>query len=184
VREVRSEYRINVVSQNGFPPVSDPDGLVVFDGVNFVDSSHTAVVYVTEDNNGPFNFGYACDVEEPEYQGCTPGYWRNHTKAWSVTGYATSTPVGNVFVGSLFGNSTLIQAIKFGGGGGISGAQKILLRASVAALLNAADPAVTYPLKVSQVISLVNTALASGNRDVILTLATDLDVLNNAGCPK
>lgn len=169
------EYRIDVTPLPGVAAVYDWDGIL---------TPHSVVVIADEVATTSYNFGYACQVEEPEYQGCTPGYWKNHTSAWSVTGYSTSTLVGDVFVGSLYSGSTLGQAIEFGGGSGVAGAQKILLRASVAALLNAADPAVMYPLTVSEVVELVNTALASGNRDVILTLATDLDEMNNAGCPK
>jgi len=58
------------------------------------------------------------------------------------------------------------------------------LRAAVAALLNSSNPSVNYPLTTSQVISQVNAALATGDRNTILTLATKLDNANNAGgCP-
>jgi hypothetical protein len=78
---------------------------------------------------------------------------------------------------------TLLQGLQFGGGPGIEGAQQILLRAAVAALLNAASGGVTYPLSVADVISQVNAALASGNRQIMLALAGRLDTLNNLGCP-
>ncbi len=63
------------------------------------------------------------------------------------------------------------------------GAESILLRAAVAALLNAADPLISYPLSTSQVIAQVNTAIASGDRSTILALASTLDADNNLGCP-
>jgi hypothetical protein len=42
---------------------------------------------------------------------------------------------------------------------------------------------VTYPLSTAGVIDQVNAALASGNRNTMLQLAGELDVLNNLGCP-
>jgi hypothetical protein len=50
-------------------------------------------------------------------------------------------------------------------------------------LLNAAALPGHFPLTTGQVISQINSALASGNRDTILNLASHLDQLNNAGCP-
>ena len=76
-----------------------------------------------------------------------------------------------------------MQALNFGGGSGNCGAAQILLRASVAALLNAADGDIAYPMDVGEVISAVNAALASCNRTCILALATELDMYNNYGCP-
>jgi hypothetical protein len=80
-------------------------------------------------------------------------------------------------------DDTLLDALNYGGGPETTGAARILLRAAVAALLNAAQPDVDYQLTVAQVISQVNTALASGNRNTMLNLASQLDRYNNAGCP-
>jgi hypothetical protein len=121
-------------------------------------------------------------------QGCTPGYWKNHTGSWPPTGYSTGQKVGNVFAAvntsypSLV-NATLLQALGFGGGPGSQGAAEILLRAGVAGLLNAAHPDVAYPRTEASVITDVNNALASGNRDTMLALAALLDADNNRGCP-
>jgi hypothetical protein len=120
-------------------------------------------------------------------QGCTPGYWKNHTSRWSGTGYTTSTTIGSVFTLpsslSSFSSMTFIQALEGGGGSGLSGATKILLRAAVAALLNAANTNVDYPRTTEEIIEDVNAALASEDRDTILELAADLDEDNNLGCP-
>jgi hypothetical protein len=80
-------------------------------------------------------------------------------------------------------NDTLLQALNYGGGPGVLGASRILLRAGVAALLNAASPDVAYSLTTAQVIAQVNGALASGDRATILSVASLLDTANNAGCP-
>jgi hypothetical protein len=51
----------------------------------------------------------------------------------------------------------------------------------ISALLNACS--VSYPLSTAQIISEVNTALASCNRSTVLTEAGRLDGFNNLGCP-
>lgn len=116
-------------------------------------------------------------------QGCTPGYWKNHLSAW--TGYSPSQTVSSVFTSapSSLGSATLLQALSFRGGSTLDEARQILLRAAVAALLNASHPDVSYELTEAQVISQVNAALASTDRSTILALASRLDGYNNAGCP-
>jgi hypothetical protein len=73
--------------------------------------------------------------------------------------------------------------MSFKGGSTTTAAARILLRAAVPALLNAAHPDVDYSLTTAQIIARVNAALASGNRNTILTLASQLDRYNNYGCP-
>ncbi len=120
-------------------------------------------------------------------QGCTPGYWKNHTDSWPPTGYTTQQAVLTVFSEAwrypAQGQSALHQALGFGGGPGVEGAAEILLRAAVAAALNAAHPGVAYPRLAGEVIADVNDALLSGNRDTMLALAAALDADNNRGCP-
>ena len=65
------------------------------------------------------------------------------------------------------------------------GAKRILLRAAVAALLNASfhetmghDPHLYYPYLSGEIIDLVNDAL-SGSRSEMLELAEHLDEINN-----
>lgn len=118
-------------------------------------------------------------------QGCTPGYWKQtqHFDSWKI--YSPSQLVSSVFTVpsqlSGLGSVTLVGALSFQGGPGVNGAAQILLRAAVSALLNSTS--VNYPLSTAQVISQVNTALASLNRDTMLALATTLDNDNNLGCP-
>lgn len=118
-------------------------------------------------------------------EGCTPGYWKNHTASWeefSPTAKAKSMfyASGVNYAGS---QGTLLQGLQGGGGSGVSGAQAILLRAAIAAVLNAAHDSIGYPLTRPQFVGDVNAALASGNRQRMLDLATRLDRLNNLGCP-
>ena len=119
-------------------------------------------------------------------QGCTPGYWKNHTDSWAPSGFTTGQTLESVFdVPDSLGmdNVTLHEALQGGGGPGVAGAAKILLRAGTAALLNAAHPGVATVDSASSIISQVNAALASNSRDTMLALASDLDTANNAGCP-
>lgn len=121
----------------------------------------------------------------PGDEGCTPGYWKNHLSSWAATGFSTSQTLEDVFdVPDEFGldNRTLLQALNFQGGTGRLGSARILLRAAVAAILNAAHPDVAYPLDVSGIVSAVNTAL-TGSRAAMLTLKNTLDANNNLGCP-
>ncbi|HEY3058542.1 MAG TPA: hypothetical protein VGL99_06160 [Chloroflexota bacterium] len=122
----------------------------------------------------------------PGNEGCTPGFWKasQHFDSW--VGFRTTQTLESVFdVPNAFGvdNATLLEALDFEGGSSLSDAARILLRAAVAAVLNAASPTVDYPLSVTNVTTQVNAALASGDRDTILNLASRLDNLNNLGCP-
>jgi hypothetical protein len=122
----------------------------------------------------------------PGDEGCTPGFWKQDQHFDSWTGFSPSDTLESVFdVPDSLGldSTTLLQALNFGGGPGVQGGAEILLRAGVAALLNAASPDVDYPLTTAEVITAVNAALASGDRDTMLDLAAELDANNNLACP-
>lgn len=122
-------------------------------------------------------------------QGCTPGYWKNHTDNWEE--YGPHTTIGSQFLLppslSSFGSVTFLGALQGGGGPGVPGAAKILLRAAVAAYLNAAHEGLGYPYRrfddPFDIHARVDAALASGDRDTMLALADTLDRANNLGCP-
>jgi hypothetical protein len=121
----------------------------------------------------------------PGDEGCSHGFWKNHTNRWPSP-YTQSTTLGSVFTfpagANQLASSTFAQALSFGGGPGITGAQQNLFRQAVAALLNAASPDVNYPLTVAEVVAQVNAALASNDRQTILNLAGTLDRFNNLRC--
>jgi hypothetical protein len=104
------------------------------------------------------------------------------------TGYSPSQTIEDVFdvpnsnCSTTPDNLSLLDALSLQGGKNICGAREILLRAAVAALLNSAHPDIDYPVSTADVISQVNSALASGNRKTMLDLAADLDALNNINC--
>jgi hypothetical protein len=124
-------------------------------------------------------------------QGCTPGYWKNHTGNWEE--YTPSTKVGAAFglpASSPVANTTLLQALQGGGGSGVSGARTILLRAATAALLNAAHDGLGYPWRrftgppaPSGFVPVVKNLVLGTDRDAMLSYASTLDKLNNSGCP-
>jgi hypothetical protein len=126
-----------------------------------------------------------CFIESAE--GCTPGYWKNHEAAWETTGYSAGQTVVSVFSDAAgypdLAAATLIDALSFDGGSGEEGAAGSLLRAAVAALLNASHADVNYPWTASEVVDMVNDALATHDRDTTLALMESLDADNNAGCP-
>lgn len=80
-------------------------------------------------------------------------------------------------------NRTFLEALDQPGGPGFDGAARILFRAATAAYLNSIEPTISYSLTTQQIVNAVNAALASGNRDAVLALASNLDTRNNAGCP-
>jgi hypothetical protein len=121
-------------------------------------------------------------------QGCTPGFWKQsqHLDSWVPTGYAPSQTLESVFdVPDALGKDavTLLAALDGAGGTDLIGAAEILLRAAVAAILNAAHPGIQYARTAASVIADVNAALATMDRDTMLALAAQLDTDNNAACP-
>jgi hypothetical protein len=129
------------------------------------------------------HFHYCWMAGTSNGEGCTPGYWKNMRGEWPAPYLPTTTLV------SVFGDDaltgSLMQALDFGGGSGIDGGKRILLRAATAALLNVASDLVDYAgpyANTSELIDAVKTALG-GTRADMLALATTLDEYNNAGCP-
>lgn len=124
-------------------------------------------------------------VVDPVSESCGTGFWKNHMTAdvWGPTGYAPDQPIGQVFAGAHpYATHVLSDALEFGGGNGVDGAKLILLRAAVAALLNAAHPVIDYALSLSDLIDEVEAALAGGQRKAMLALAKELDGFNDGSC--
>jgi hypothetical protein len=105
-------------------------------------------------------------------EGCTPGYWKQeqHFDSWTAP-YTPETLFEDVFSDPndlIDDDTTLLDALQGGGGPGAEGAAKILARAAVASLLNAASPDVDFTMTTADVIADVNAALASGDRQTML----------------
>jgi hypothetical protein len=123
----------------------------------------------------------------PPSQGCSPGYWKNHPASWTATPYMTFQSVQSAFSAASgypsLGGATLLDSLSFQGGSDLNGAAGNLLRAGTAALLNATHPKVDFPRTAAAVLSDVNAALTSRDRNTILTLASALDADDNLSCP-
>ncbi|MGQ0791632.1 MAG: hypothetical protein ACT4NJ_05325 [Nitrosopumilaceae archaeon] len=117
--------------------------------------------------------------------GCTPGFWKQEHHFDSWVGFEPSDLVGSVFDQATTATSskTLLEALSFMGGPDLVGAEKILLRAAVAGILSASNPEVGYPSTAGDIITSVNAAIASADRDTMLDLAAQIDADNNLGCP-
>jgi hypothetical protein len=107
--------------------------------------------------------------------GCTPGYWKqtHHFDSW--VGFAPTDKYEAVFGVSVPGDPSLLDALNANGGG-----INALERHSVAALLNASNSDVGYPLTVSQVIARVQAAIAGGT---IEQTKNEFEQFNELGCP-
>ncbi len=125
-------------------------------------------------------------------EGCTPGYWKNHTGKWEEAKPTTlfRKPFNRGTSGVL-DDLTFLEALAGGGGKGVAGAERIMPRAATAAYLNAAHEGVGYPWRRHAeglddrppLVPTVNAALRSGDRGTMLELAERLDADNNLGCP-
>jgi hypothetical protein len=122
-------------------------------------------------------------IPEPEgYQGCTPGYWRNHADRW--LGVAPTDDFDATFGVDYFTpDITLGTGVQLGGGD-----INALARHAVAALLNAhggvanvpTGETVNYPYTVDEVIQLVQDAVPN---DTVEATKDLLAAANELGCP-
>jgi hypothetical protein len=170
----------------------------IYDMVMNDDTVNTACAQGIDELGGAV--GPVCDPAEVMVlvvgeQGCTPGFWKvqpnfEPTHCWCET-YDPNDLVSEVFAipASLINTGkgpglldTLDEALAYGGGKGVEGAARNLLRSAVAAVLNACNDNVAYPMGEQAVILAVNEALATLDRDAILALHTTLDGYNNLGC--
>jgi hypothetical protein len=105
-------------------------------------------------------------------QGCTPGFWKNHTTVWS--GFSSGDSFNAVFGVNYDSSLTLLGALNQDGGGFAA-----LARHASAALLNAAHNSVNYGLTDSQIIALVQQAFATNSPE---SAKNQLAGLNEVGC--
>jgi uncharacterized repeat protein (TIGR01451 family) len=108
-------------------------------------------------------------------QGCTPGYWKqgHHFDSWTSP-YTPKTLFSDVFE-DAFPGKTLLEVLGQGGGHLIA-----LGRHTVAALLNAASPDVSYDLAVQEVIDMFNAKFPGGDYEELKDWFEDF---NEQGCP-
>ena len=144
----------------------------------------TTVIFTYTSSCEPFTSTCSATFTVPPcvtLEGCTLGYWKNHTNRWCGT-YRTCDRFGDVFTSApaSLANLTLLQALNLGGGGIYN-----LARQGVAALLNTCSGEVAYAGygdNPQAVIAAVNLAYTTGGTAPGI-LGSQLDVLNNSGCP-
>ena len=164
------------------------------EGNNYLLAAATTVTnppQICEDQNATNVGGPLPCVYPPPGEGCTPGYWKQdqHFNSWVPTGLKPTDLVSSVFSkaslytlnGKKLSAYNLVGALNFQGGSDLSGAAQTLLRAGVAAVLNARS-GMDYPMTSAAIVTAVNNALMSGNRLTIIALASELDTKNNLGC--
>ena len=163
--------------------------MVIGPGMSFVNTA-TAIAKDNENNQVTAT---ATATLKSYWFGRSPGYWKNHPEDWN-SGYTPTMNIQDVFSvpSSLLSGGildldrnnvkdTLLAGLSYKGGAGITGAAQILLRASVAALLNEAYYGADFPaaVTVNALITRVNTVLATQNRSSYLALAGEYDRWNN-----
>jgi hypothetical protein len=102
------------------------------------------------------------------YEGKTPGYWKQSQHFDDWVGYSPSDKFKDVFGvtdPSCNKNLTLLQALQRGGGG-----YEALGRHAVAALLNASHPNIAYLYSKPEVIAMVQQAIATKQYDATKNL--------------
>ncbi len=149
-------------------------------------NGHPAFVTLPTDDTSDLtiDFGFCTDIVA---EGCTPGYWKNHLFAWDMTAYTPGTLVGSVFnlpasFASL-GSATLEDALHWSNGRWPINNARNLIKHATAALLNATHPDIYYEWNMAYIINQVNAALATENKETMNSLASDIDDMNNSGCP-
>ena len=117
-------------------------------------------------------------------QGCTLGYWKNHTSSW-VT-YSPTDTIGAVYnlttAQTPYASDTLLQGLSLQGGPGVVGAQAILFKQAIAGLLNV-SAGLDYGATTVQAIGITRHAIVSGDRDLMITVAGQFQTRNSVGCP-
>lgn len=118
-------------------------------------------------------------TEQLGVEGCTPGYWKQTQHFDSWVGYSPNQSFSSVFGRTIPGypNLTLLQALKFSGGG-----VQALARHVVAALLNAASGDVDYAYSSAQIVTMFQQAFDSKSYE---STKNKFDRANNGsgGCP-
>jgi hypothetical protein len=178
------DYRVEPETPEGLVPTDCEVG----DDPTIDSNCSPAMVTLETDESVDLTIDFGFYEPQMGNQGCTPGYWKNHPLAWNYTDYTPDVLIGDVWssaneVVPSLADHTLLEALNFGGGGGLTGAARNLFRIATASLLNASHEGVNFPLTVDQIVDGGNTALETEDRHEILALKDALDWLNNTYCP-
>lgn len=113
-------------------------------------------------------------------QGCTLGYWKNHTSAW-VT-YSPNDTIGSVYNMKTkltpLASDSLLTGLAYPGGPDVIAAERLLLKQSIAGILNVTAGLNYTDVPVSKLIVLTREAIVGGDRDRMITLAGKFELRN------
>jgi hypothetical protein len=153
---------------------------------DYVGTTHTSDSWLASPRHGRnipqishYNFCYSI-VPDGGEQGCTPGYWRNHTNRWE--GYAPLQIFDEVFGVTLFGPYvTLFMVIDNPNTYGTFGFHAVAaLLNSTGGVPNADGTTVDYFYTTAQVIQMVQDAVANDTMEATKNLFAEQ---NEKGCP-
>ena len=120
------------------------------------------------------------------YQGCTPGYWKNHPDSW--VGYSPDDLFSDVFARVITirsgGQDTITDPTLMEALNGTGGSVTALARHAVAGILNASHPDINYPRTVGTIIYYVTVGGLDRGEPWITLRKDRLDEWNNLGCPE
>ena len=130
-----------------------------------------------------YYFGDEYVEPEPE-EGMSIGWWRTHRSVWD--GYSTGDTAGDIFsFPTSLGNLAAKNLFDILGGKirmtDENATASNLVKAAIAALLNAAHPEINYPMSEAEIISEVNSALGSLNIGIMEDLTEELNEYNGLG---
>jgi hypothetical protein len=122
-------------------------------------------------------------------EGCTPGFWKNHTSLWDgippdETTSIQTTDSFNATFGVNFAQSGLLNSVNLLAALSVSGNDLMALNRHAAAALVNADSGISFGFSVGQVIALYRDAVGAvpGPETIASALAT-LSAANEQGCP-
>ena len=112
--------------------------------------------------------------------GCSHGFWKNHLDSW--VGIEPNTRLDSIFSIPAelndFADDTAEEALRYHGGKGVEGGARLMLRTSVAAMLNAN----AQDVDANEVVRAVNHALSSLDRGTLIASKADLEGMSHATC--
>jgi uncharacterized repeat protein (TIGR01451 family) len=132
----------------------------------------------------------SCSVEVTGGEGCTPGFWKNHTELWDgvgsddVTSTIQTTDLFNATFGVTSAQSGLADSVTLLDALSVSGSNLAALdRQATAAIVSADASGVNYPYTVDQVIAIYQDAVTPGGSYDINSALAVLQAANELNCP-